>query len=317
MIMLNKLWINIFPTERKVEEASLERVSGDTVRLTVRRSFRWTSGQHAYILAPTIAKLPFEAHPFTIASVYSKEAHKDGRMQELVFIIRGRNGFTKRLLETSETRQSIPVIIDGPYGAPPRLSHYSTCIFLAGGSGVSYTLPLLLDLLRQVKSGEGVAQRILFVWVVRDASHINWIGTLLQEALQGYPPTLQLTINIHVTQQNLSELLRVNMKTEETMPVESKQSLAEKSTSSLLSPHVVKVLGGRPDIGAILEEELSCACGRASIDVSGPSALADAARDALVKCKEAQPAAVLGGVPRTTLHVEVSCQKHDGIYPVH
>ncbi|CAE6425501.1 unnamed protein product, partial [Rhizoctonia solani] len=303
-IILNKLWIYIFPIGKRFDDATLERVSSDTVRLTVRRSFKWRSGQHAYILAPSIASLPFEAHPFTIASVYSEDNHKEGRSQEVVFIIRGRDGFTRRLLEASETRESVPIVIDGPYGAPPRLSHYSTSILIAGGSGVSYTLPLLLDLVRQVKSDNGVAQRVLFVWVVRSPSHIDWIDKLLQQAVQDCPPTMQLSVKIYVTQRSLPELPHKNAVIGDTTPIEEKKSLAELSTASLASSRKARVLSGRPDISMILKEELSCASGRVSIDVSGPSALADATRDALVACNEAQPAAVLRGLPRTTLHIE-------------
>ncbi|CAE6393364.1 unnamed protein product [Rhizoctonia solani] len=306
MVILNKLWVHVFPVGKRFDDATLERVSSDTVRLTVHRSFKWRSGQHAYILAPSIAALPFEAHPFTIASTYSEDSHAKGSLQEIVFIIRGRDGFTKRLLEASETRQSVPVVIDGPYGAPPRLSHYSKLILIAGGSGVSYTFPLLLDIVRQAKSGNGVAQRVSFIWVVRSASHIDWIDNLLQQAVQDCPSTLQLSINIYVTQQSLPELSHENGVKGDTTSIEKKQSLAEISTTSLTSSQKAKVLSGRPDIGAMLKEELSCASGLVSIDVSGPSALADATRDALVACNEAQPAAVLRGLPRTTLHLEVS-----------
>ncbi|KAG8692592.1 hypothetical protein FRC09_011094, partial [Ceratobasidium sp. 395] len=110
LIVLNKLWLNIFPMGKTIDEATIERVSSDTVRLTVRRDFKWTSGQHAFLLAPSIAKLPFEAHPFTIASSYASGADAQAsNKHDLVFIIRARDGFTKRLLEASETRRTIPV----------------------------------------------------------------------------------------------------------------------------------------------------------------------------------------------------------------
>ncbi|KAF8709688.1 FAD-binding domain, partial [Rhizoctonia solani] len=304
-IVINKLWTCIFRSGKRLEDATLERVSSDTVRLTVRRSFKWRSGQHAYIVAPSIARLPFEAHPFTIASVYSEDIQKEGRSQEVVFIIRGRDGFTRKLLEASETRQSVPVVIDGPYGAPPRLSHYTTSILIAGGSGVSYTISLLLDLVRQVKSGNGVAQRVLFVWVVRNSSHVDWVDNLLQQALQDCPPALQLSLNIYVTQRSLPQLPRDN-ELGDTILIKNKESLGEISTTSLASSRKARIFSGRPDIGIILKDELNCASGRVSIDVSGPSALADATRDALVACKEAQPAAVLRGSARTTLHLEIS-----------
>lgn len=300
LIVLNRLWMSIFPGKSRLEDATLERVSSDTVRLTVRRDFTWSSGQHAYILAPSIAKLSFESHPFTIASTCTKSADtKDSGYRELVFIIRGRDGFTKKLLEASETRRSIPVAIDGPYGAPPTLSHYSSCIFLAGGSGVSYTLPLLLGLVSQVRLGEAVAQRILFAWMIRDRSHFDWVSSLLYEVIEACPPTLQLNIDIYVTKQVLKLPI-----VDEAAEIESRPSITEKSVASSSGFHVVKFLSGRPNLALLFKEELSSAHGRVSVNVCGPSTLSDAVRDALTTCDAAKPSAVLRGVPRTTLHVE-------------
>ncbi|KAG9087759.1 hypothetical protein FRC06_002376 [Ceratobasidium sp. 370] len=310
LIVLNKLWLNIFPMGKTINNATIERVSHDTVRLTVRRNFKWTSGQHAFILAPSVARFPFEAHPFTIASSYATGTKPQAsNEQDLVFIIRTRDGFTKRLLEASETRQSIPVYVDGPYGAPPNLSHYSTCVFFAGGSGISYTLPLLIDLVRQARIGSAVAQRVLFVWTIRDRSHIDWISHLLHEALQDCPPTILLEIRIHVTQPTVPvlALTRGGTPPEAATPIEEKPSSfrdKDESTPSLESFQSVKIFNGRPNIATLLDEELGSALGRVSVDVSGPASLASAVRSALVACGAAKPSAVLRGTPRATLHVE-------------
>ncbi|KAG8747491.1 hypothetical protein FRC10_000627 [Ceratobasidium sp. 414] len=261
LIVLNKLWLNIFPMGKTVDEAAIERVSSDTVRLTVRRNFKWTSGQHVFIIAPTVARLPFEAHPFTIASSYSTGTKpQTSNEQDLVFIIRARDGFTRRLLEASETRRSIPVYVDGPYGTPPSLSHYSTCVFFAGGSGISYTLPLLIDLVRQLRTGSAVAQRVLFVWVIRNHSHTNWVSHLLHEVLQDCPSTILLEIRIHVTQPAIPVLTHGGTLPEAATPIE------DKLTPSLESFQSVKIFNGRPNIATLLDEELGSALGRVSID---------------------------------------------------
>ncbi|KAF8607662.1 hypothetical protein BDV93DRAFT_603451 [Ceratobasidium sp. AG-I] len=309
LVVLNRLWLNIFPTGNTVDQASVERVSDDTVRLTVRRNLNWSSGQHAFIIAPSVARFPLEAHPFTIASAYKARTNanaEESNKHDLVFIIRARDGFTKRLLEASDKRQTIPVYVDGPYGAPPSLSHYTTCILFAGGSGVSYTLPLLIDLARQVQLGNAVARRALFVWVVRDRSHVAWISNLLLEAVQSCPSTLELDIRIHVTQHMVNVVLpNASTPSMDAMtPVEDKSGNFEKSSTSLSHFESVKVVGGRPDIHALIDEEISCSTGRVSVDVSGPSSLADGVRGALVSCESARPSAVLRGTPRATLHVE-------------
>src|ERR1700753_424001 len=52
-------------------DESVELLSPDFVRLRLRRPphFHWTPGQTAYLPMPGVSTIPFEAHPFTIASV--------------------------------------------------------------------------------------------------------------------------------------------------------------------------------------------------------------------------------------------------------
>jgi len=142
------LWNNAVWRSKPLDDALVELVSEDTIRLTMQKKVTWSPGQHAYVILPSVSKLPFEAHPFTIASIPEKEKE----VQDVVFLIRGRNGFTKRLREhaAANSESRVPAYLDGPYGCPPDLTQYSTCILVAGGSGISYTLPLLLDIVRCV-----------------------------------------------------------------------------------------------------------------------------------------------------------------------
>jgi ferric-chelate reductase len=110
-------------------DALVELISEDTIRLTLTRRLSWTPGQHAYVILPTISNLPFEAHPFTIASI-----PEDGKQCDAVFLIRGRSGFTRRLRQhaTNDHGSRVPAFVDGPYGCPPDLTTFSTCILIAG-----------------------------------------------------------------------------------------------------------------------------------------------------------------------------------------
>ncbi len=157
-------------TRHEYGSAVIELVSSDTVRMTLRRKMYWRPGQHAYVILPTVSDLPNEAHPFTIASIPQQLAGSgldDSGERDVVFLIRARGGFTGRLRDYAARNGicRVPAFIDGPYGCPPDLTKFSTCILIAGpyvlffpldttdrmclgGSGVSYTLPLLLDLVR-------------------------------------------------------------------------------------------------------------------------------------------------------------------------
>lgn len=127
----NRVWSRSKPD---YSLATVELLTKDTVRLTLRRALRWKPGQHAYVILPSVSNLPSEAHPFTIASIPSATDTTD---QEVVFLIRGRSGFTGRLRDhaTKNGTGTVVALLDGPYGHPPNLRSFSTCILIAGTSG--------------------------------------------------------------------------------------------------------------------------------------------------------------------------------------
>ena len=62
LIWKNRMWY--WKTSDK-DLAHVELLSNDMVRLTLRRKMHWEAGQHAYLILPSLSKLPSEAHPFT------------------------------------------------------------------------------------------------------------------------------------------------------------------------------------------------------------------------------------------------------------
>lgn len=115
--------------------ASIALLSEDTVRLTLRRPLTWRAGQHAYVILPTVSNIPTEAHPFTIASISDAlDGSTETDDKKIVFLIRGRSGFTGRLRDhASRTGLStVSALVDGPYGCPPDLRTFSTCVLIAG-----------------------------------------------------------------------------------------------------------------------------------------------------------------------------------------
>lgn len=122
----------------------LELLSTHFLRLTIPTPgfFHWRPGQSVYLTFPGISASPFEAHPFTIATIDNEPSNSN-----LKFFIRVRNGATKRLFNHVETGVQVKVLLDGPYSSPPLLVGYDTVLLIAGGSGVAFTLPLFLDLI--------------------------------------------------------------------------------------------------------------------------------------------------------------------------
>jgi len=86
--------------------------------------------------------------------------------KELVFLVDVQKGYTKRLAEVAARNETIKAYIDGPYGRRLHLDSYDTIILIAGesmpdvpmitaepvkgGTGVSYIIPLLLDIVEYV-----------------------------------------------------------------------------------------------------------------------------------------------------------------------
>ncbi|KAG2346622.1 hypothetical protein BDR05DRAFT_959562 [Suillus weaverae] len=323
-------------------DATAELLSDDFVRLRFHRPshFHWTPGQTAYLIMPSVSRLPFEAHPFTIASFnstlfdapkerkptsekYDEISLAEGNLgssapfwKELVFFINVREGFTGRLKDAALKGDKVKVFVDGPYGPSPNLGSYDTSVLIAGGSGVSYTLPVLLDIIERVRNGESGCRRVVFIWSIRSVDHIHWIDDVLIRALKLAPPSLSISIHIHVT----SAPAPVEILTQSSGPNDDAKPVRDDSCSdvavelqdrkvmeinndSLFTIDSVNLANGRPDLWAILRDEVKVATGRMSVSVCGSQSIARSVRGAL-RFPVSSPLSVANGGPSVTLHIE-------------
>ena len=112
----------------------------------------WQAGQHVFVTVPALGfKHRLQAHPFTIASAAPPKSLREG-VWPLHLIVRGRNGFSKDLLDYGRFHQHTEIVIDGPYGSTEileSLHHADRTCLIAGGSGIAVTYPLTWSL--QVK----------------------------------------------------------------------------------------------------------------------------------------------------------------------
>ncbi|KAK1218082.1 hypothetical protein PQX77_019240 [Marasmius sp. AFHP31] len=121
---------------------------GRSLRLVIETPSRvkWSPGQHAFIRFLGSGIHAFSSHPFTVSSLTS-----DGHME---FVFNIHRGVTSKLAKMAEGKASINirVMVDGPYGGVPSLESYDHVYLLAGGTGVTLTLPLLADLVKGDKN---------------------------------------------------------------------------------------------------------------------------------------------------------------------
>jgi ferric-chelate reductase len=193
-------------------QATLEVLAGGVTRIRVQsRVKRWSPGAHVLLAIPRYGV--GQSHPATIAS--TPTSHNG----DLLFILKAQKGFTKNLLKSANSsRESLlsgtkgemaiqqktdVTFIDGPYGASQGdFACFDTVLLIAGSTGVTFTLPILLDLACRAneRSRKLPVRRVEFVWIIKNASHISWISEELQAAFTAFQQTaIDLKVKIFVT----------------------------------------------------------------------------------------------------------------------
>ena len=202
-------------------KASFEPLNQGMTRIKISDPpISWSVGQHVMLSCHSIA--PFQAHPFTIASI-----PQDG---EMTFLVKTKKGGTKRFSSHAERQQHLPfstidsqkrlfsVAIEGPYGRIRNLQQFDSVVLIAGASGGTFTVPLLRDIVaswsgQSGKSGShwfnhqlGTVTRVLrFVWVIKSKDQFGWfsdqLDTVMQDvkALQAQGSELEVDMSIYVT----------------------------------------------------------------------------------------------------------------------
>lgn len=163
----------------RVREATLHPIPelGMTRIEIPRLNAGWRAGQHVRIrvLSPEMGVLGrTESHPFTIASIGG-----DG----MTLMCKKAGSWTNNLYNMAASSDSAysggkrgvarraKVVIEGPYGGPGNamFDSFSGAMFVAGGSGITYVLSAVQDLIHKDIAGRSRVKVIDLVWIVQDA----------------------------------------------------------------------------------------------------------------------------------------------------
>ena len=264
---------------------------GDVLRLDLENNQEpWVIGQHYFLCFPQSSV--WQSHPFT--PLNAPEVVK-GKVKHS-YIIRAKSGETKKLADRAAAgTMSMPVILAGGYGEAidKGLDPSTNIICIAGGTGITYVLPLLLSLAQQAPSPE---RRIDLVWVMRHASNVEWIRPEL-DILRGARKTMNLRIRMVATRDTSS----ANTSQENVLPLkqdDEKQIAASQARFSALGElcdcafDVPLKLGGgssdlsrRPDLGKLVSDFLdNTTAGPTRIYTSGPGGMLSELRDIVAAC---------------------------------
>ncbi|KAL8839643.1 MAG: hypothetical protein Q9170_001649 [Blastenia crenularia] len=205
--------------------ATFQALSGSMTRITIENPpVHWSPGQHVFLTCHALA--PLQAHPFTIASI-----PEDGRLE---FLVKSKQGGTKRFFRHAEKSQRLPVasggllqdharhvMIEGPYGRIRPLRQFDSVFLIAGGSGSTFTVPLMRDIVscwgknahNRVDSLNhpafafqgAVTRYIRFVWVIKSQEQHDWFRSRLAAVIddvgqlrsEGWP--FEIDISIYIT----------------------------------------------------------------------------------------------------------------------
>ncbi|KAJ7815032.1 hypothetical protein B0H14DRAFT_3878485 [Mycena olivaceomarginata] len=136
----------------------------------------WRAGQHVRlrILSSSLGLTGWaESHPFTIASI-------SGGREGLVLVVKKSGNWTTKLFDLAKASGSaesgrdvggtVNVVLEGPYGGPGHamFHSYSAAVFVVGGSGISFALAAIQDLIDKDLRGQSRVKIIELVWAVQD-----------------------------------------------------------------------------------------------------------------------------------------------------
>lgn len=216
LILLNKLWVQVpSPTANNIpSRATLTLLTPSTLMVSFPApmpQLKWKAGQHFYVVMPAMSRLPWEAHPFTATTVPARPEF-GATSGELTFIVRVRDGFTKRMKDAVDAERKarglgveehvkieVPAAVEGPYATVDSKKGFDGVLILAGGSGISYALSHLLQVIREAREGKTKVKRIRIIWMVKSRLHLSWVSNILLEHVADIPLSLDVSIHIHVT----------------------------------------------------------------------------------------------------------------------
>jgi len=155
----------------------------------------WQPGQHFYLTFPSLSI--WQAHPYTPSSSPNSRSN----VQHHTYIIRTRNGQSSKLAQFANG--TIPVVLTGPYGKAFPAHDTQNMLAVAGGTGVSFTLPAAVAALRQMIVPQATVD---FVWVMRRAADLRWLETETAELKAMLRRNPGLLISIFVTRESTAQL---------------------------------------------------------------------------------------------------------------
>jgi predicted ferric reductase len=165
----------------------------------------WRAGQHVRlrVLSSSMGWFGWaEAHPFTIASV------SEGS-EGMVLMCKKTGSWTQKLYQLGTVTgyqsdegswKTTKVLIEGPYGGHGNtvFTSYSSALFVIGGSGISFALSSIQELIRRDNDAASRLKSIDLIWSVQDPACLTPLIPTFTSLIQQSAHT-PLRISVHYT----------------------------------------------------------------------------------------------------------------------
>ena len=344
-MMRSMRWIS---NNSKPGRATLETIGDGVTKVRVHSSriTKWRPGAHVLLSIPSFGKA--QSHPATIVSTPSSHGN------DLVFILKGHKGFTKRIYESSSPATSTTsllaqdektlsssvskdhlALIDGPYGgAPADFAAFDTVVLFAGSTGVTFTLPILLNLAERARKHALPVRAVTFVWVIKTRASTAWIAEELQSAFKAlHAAGIDVAVKLFVTcddsltdavpkragckcavadgpccctrmapaSSDVDDISSINS-AEKTLATRTPCAGQLGNRNQQLS--FASLQAGRPNVDALLWQALDAADGETGVAVCGPLGLSTAVRRSVVSISDERGVHKGSGAQGVFLHVE-------------
>jgi len=150
----------------------------------------WRAGQHVRlrVVSSGMGVLGWaEAHPFTIASIIRGE-------EGMILMCKKAGDWTNKLYDLAKLSgyegdgqaRKVRVSVEGPYGGPGHrmFSSFSAAVFVAGGSGITFALSAIQELIQKDLEGHSRVKVIQLVWSIQDPASLVSLLPLLTSLIQ-------------------------------------------------------------------------------------------------------------------------------------
>lgn len=279
---------------RSIPNTSLVEITipNDSSAASKRLASDLRPGQHAYVsLKGNTFLHAFRSNPFTVASIPNTDGH-------IKFVARALNGNTKLLLSNTEKVSAdtkVNITVEGSYGLNTHeasLLQYDRVLFIAGGVGATFVVPLYRQLLADLSPGKGSyrRQKVSFVWIARTKSEVTWAVPVHPREKEGFAERLKICLTGNDTgfdsspmsYDDSTEAAAVDENEDGIELEEQKQLLSDVAQSdgnSTAHANNLSIHAGRPDLRRLVHETLSHGGNeRVAIVVCGPKTLSHSIR---------------------------------------